>query len=100
MAVTVVAKLKVQSGSEAQFTAAADKMIAHVKANEPGTLQYILHRAGSDPSTFMFYEIYADPAAMAAHSGSTAMAEFFGAVGGLMDGRPDIAIYEEVAGKK
>ena len=48
----------------------------------------------------MVYENYADAAAMATHSGSEAMQSFFGAVGGLLDGRPDIGVYEEVAGKK
>ncbi len=100
MGITVVAKLKVQAGSEEQFTTAAAKMIEYVKANEPGTLQYILHRADGDASTFMFYEVYTDKDAMKAHSGSPAMMELFGAIGGLLDGAPEIAKYDEIAGKK
>lgn len=100
MAVSVVATLKVKEGTEDQFIAAAEKMITHVKANEPGTLTYLLHRSTQDPTTFVFYEVYTDPAAMGAHSGSTAMAELFGAIGGLLDGRPSITVLQEVAGKK
>ena len=96
---TVIAKLKVKSGSETTFMQAADKMIAHVKANEAGTRTYLLNRAADDPTEFVFYEIYTDQAAFAAHSGSDAMQQFFGAVGGLLDGRPEIKMYELLGGK-
>jgi quinol monooxygenase YgiN len=98
--VTVIAKLKVKSGSEATFTQAAEKMIAHVKAHEPGTTTYLLNRAADEPTEFVFYEIYTDQGAFAAHSGSDAMQQFFGAVGGLLDGRPEIRMYEELGGKR
>ena len=100
MAMTVVAKLKVQQGKEGAFQAEAEKMIAHVKANEPGTEKYILYRSTADPTEFLVYEIYADPAAFASHGNSPAMQQFFGAVGGLMAGRPEILMYEELGGKK
>jgi quinol monooxygenase YgiN len=97
---TVIAKLKVRPGSEATFEQQAQKMIAHVKANEPGTLIYTLNRSTSDPTTFVFYEIYTDQAAFAAHGGSEPMQQFFGAVGTLLDGRPEIHMYEELGGKR
>ena len=97
---TVIAKLKVKSGDEAQFEAAADKMVAHVKANEPGTQQYILHRSAADPTEYLFYEVYADQGAFAAHGASEAMQQFFGSVRNLLAGRAEILMYEEVAGKK
>lgn len=97
---TVIAKLKVKAGNEAAFQQAADKMVAHVKANEPNTLTYLLHRASSDPTEFLFYEVYTDQAALAAHGGSEPMQQFFGAVGGLLDGRPEITLYDELGGKK
>lgn len=97
---TVIATLKVKAGSEAAFQQAAEKMIAHVKANEAGTLMYVLNRSTSDATKFVFYEVYADQAAFAAHGGSEPMQQFFGAVGTLLDGRPEIHIYEELGGKK
>jgi len=97
---TVIATLKVKSGSEAMFRQAADKMLAYVKANEPGTLTYLLNRSTSDPTQFVFYEVYADEAAFAAHGGSEPMQQFFGAVGTLLDGRPEIRMYAELGGKK
>ena len=97
---TVIATLKVKAGSEATFRQAAEKMIAHVKANEPGTLTYLLNRSTSDPTKFVFYEVYQDQAAFTAHGGSEPMQQFFGAVGTLLDGRPEIHMYEELSGKK
>ncbi len=98
--VTVIAKLKVKSGLEATFLPAAEKMIAHVKAHESGTTTYLLNRATDDPTEFVFYEIYVDQGALAAHSASEAMQQFFGTVGGLLDGRPEIKMYEELGGKR
>ncbi|MFI5367124.1 MAG: putative quinol monooxygenase [Candidatus Binatia bacterium] len=97
---TVIAKLTVKSGSEVAFLQAAEKMIAHVKANEPGTLLYTLNRSTTHPGEFVFYEIYADQAAFATHGGSAPMQEFFGAVGTLLDGRPAITMYDEIGGKR
>ena len=67
-------------------------MIAHVTANEPGALTYILHRSTADPNEFLFYEVYADQAALAVHGSSEAMQQFFAAIGGLLDGRPEITL--------
>jgi quinol monooxygenase YgiN len=98
--ITVIATLKVQAGQEAKFQQEAEKMLAHVKANEPGTLTYVLHRSNADPTEFMFFEAYKDQEALATHGASEPMRHFFGAVGGLVDGRPEIKMYTELGGKK
>lgn len=98
--VTVIAKLKVKAGSDAAFRQAADKMIAHVKAHEPGALTYVLYRSTADPNEFVFYEVYSDQAALAVHGSSEPMMQFFGAVGGLLDGRPEVTLYDEIDGKR
>jgi quinol monooxygenase YgiN len=98
--ITVIARLKAKAGSDAAFRQAADKMIAHVTTNEPQTLTYILHRSTADPNEFVFYERYGDQAALAEHGSSEAMQQFFAAVGGLLDGRPEITLYEELGGKQ
>jgi quinol monooxygenase YgiN len=98
--VTVIAKLKVQDGKGAAFEAAARELIAYVEANEPGTRTYLLHRSTADPTEYLYYEVYADKAALAAHGASEAMQRFFGTVGGLAAGRPEITMYEEIAGKR
>jgi quinol monooxygenase YgiN len=37
---------------------------------EPGCLQYVVHRSTSTPDTFVLYEQYVDDAAIAAHRSS------------------------------
>lgn len=91
---TVVATLKVKEGSAAEFEKACQAMIKHVEANEPGTKTYLLHRSMGDATEYLFYEVYEDQAALDAHSKSEAMMAFFGAVGGLLAGRPEIKLYQ------
>jgi quinol monooxygenase YgiN len=97
---TVIATIKVKADKAPTFEEEARKMIGHVQANEPGTRTYICHRSTADPTVYVFYEVYADQAAFAAHGASAAMAAFFGAMKGVVDGRPEIAMYEEIAGKR
>ena len=98
--ITVVATLKVQPGKEDAFRQEAEKMIAHVKSGEPGTLTYILHQSNSDPTEFLFFETYKDQESLTAHGASEPMRHFFGAVGGLVAGRPEIKMYQELGGKR
>ena len=98
--VTVIAKIRVVPGKEAEFEQAARDMIAHVRANEPGTRTYVLHRAAGNPAEFLFYERYDDEAAFAAHGGSDAIRRFFGVTGSMAEGRPEITLYQEVDGKQ
>lgn len=97
--IVVIAKLKVQEGKEDQFTAAGRKMVAHVKANEPGTLTYTLNQSTADRTDFVFYEVYRDQEAFAAHAGSDTMKDFGRSLGGVVAGRPEITMYDEVDGK-
>jgi len=96
---TVIAKIKVKADKAETFEAEAKKMIAHVKANEPGTLTYTLHRSTADATTYVFYEVYQDQAAFAQHGGSPAMQAFFGAMNGVVDGRPELEMYEAIASR-
>jgi len=98
--VHVVARVKVQSGMEGAFQAAADKMVAHVTDHEPDTPFYVCLQSKADPTVFAFYEEYASDAALATHGGSAAMKEFFGTVGGMLDGAPSIETFTQTAGKR
>lgn len=98
MAITVIAKLKAKAGSEKALEEAFRSMITKVRG-EPGCAAYVLHRAVKDPTTFMFYEIYQDQAAFDAHGKTPHMAEMGGKIGGLLDGRPQIDVLEELARK-
>jgi quinol monooxygenase YgiN len=97
--ITVVAKLKVQAGKEEVAEREFRDMIQYVRANEPGTLQYVMYRSRSDRAQFVVYEVYKDQAALDAHSTSPRMMALFGALGGVLDGQPSIEMLEEVDGK-
>jgi quinol monooxygenase YgiN len=96
MPITLIAKLKSKAGSEAQVEAAFRDMIPKVRANEPGTMAYVLHKGTQDPTTFVFYEVYQDQAALDAHGKTPHMAEMGGRLRGLLDGRPQIDVLTEL----
>jgi quinol monooxygenase YgiN len=96
--VTVVARVKVRSGSEQAAEAAFRRHIDHVRREEPQTLVYVMHRSRKDPTTFLFYERYADAAAFDRHGKSAAMQGLFRELTPLLDGAPAIELYDEVDG--
>ena len=100
MSLTIIATLTVQPGKEAAFEEAVRPLVAHVKTSEPGTLTYVLHRAAGKPGKFMFYEVYKDREALAAHVASPPMQHFTGAVGSCLVGQPDIEMYDALDGKR
>ncbi len=51
---TVIARLKVKADRAAAFEDEVRKMVAHVDANEPGTLVYAFHRSPADPAVHVF----------------------------------------------
>ncbi len=97
--ITILAKLQALPGKEREVEQAFMTMIAAVKANELGpVVTYSLHRLDSDPTTFLFYEQYADDAALAAHGKSEHMAALNAALRGNLAGRPVIERYTKLAG--
>jgi quinol monooxygenase YgiN len=96
----VVAKIKVKAGSEAQAESAFRKQIDFVIREEPSTLEYRMHRGRKDATTFLFFETYADAAAFDRHGKSSAMQELFRTLTPILDGAPQIELYEELGGKR
>ena len=97
--ITMLAKLQALPGKEGEVEAAFKTMVAAVKANEIGpVVAYSLHRLDTDPATFLFYEQYADDAALAAHGKSEHMAALNAALRGNLAGRPVIERYTKIAG--
>jgi len=92
----VVAKLKAKSGEEANVEESLRGMVEKV-AQEPGTLMYTLHRSRKDPGVFLFYEKYEDGAALKAHSSTPYFKELFAALQSVLDGAPEIEMYDELA---
>jgi quinol monooxygenase YgiN len=75
-------------------------MAEYVRANEPGTLRYMMHPGIGDASPLLIYKQYADQAAVDAHGTSARIQQLFGTLGPLLDGQPSIEMFTEVGGKK
>jgi len=96
--ITIVATLKAQPGKEEELKAALSEMVGQVKEKEAGKVtSYTLHTKDDDPSTFLFYEQYRDAEAFAAHGATDHMKALGAKLGGVLDGRPEIGRYTQIA---
>ena len=60
----------------AEFDGLTAEAVAQIMANEPGTLVYATHAVEGEPHARVFYEVYADQAAFAAHNDAGYIKEF------------------------
>lgn len=80
--ITQTASFRIDGAREADAIAALTELAKAVEEKEPGVLAYIPHKMASDPTMVMFFEVYADDAAMQAHGQQPHLAklrEHFGA---------------------
>ena len=99
--ITIVAKLTAAEGKADQLKAAMLEMISNVKQHEAGkALAYSLHTSDTEPNTFLFYEQYADAAAVEAHGKTDHMRAFGLAIrdGALTASRPVVERYTQIGG--
>lgn len=75
-ALTVIAKIRAAKGKGDALAALLTEQAAAVRAAEPGCLLYRPHRSTRDPDVFVFYEMYADDAALEAHRKAPHLAAF------------------------
>jgi len=91
---SVIATLKVKEDKIEEAKTALKQLATETLASEPGTLVYTVHQRKDSPSTFVFYEKYADDEAFKTH-GTNLRAK--GAVfAGILAGPPDIVVVDEV----
>ena len=91
-------KLTSQPGRRADMIAALEKMLPTV-ADEEGTLIYSINTDDTDEDVVWMFELYTGAEAVAAHSGSAAMATLFGDLGGLLGDGPLLVATTPVSGK-
>lgn len=89
MTVKVIAFVSVKEGQEAAFEEAARRCVAASRA-EPGVQHYDLWREAEGERRYVFNELYADQAAVAAHMASDHFKAFGLAARDLASGRPVI----------
>ena len=94
----LIAKIPLKPGCRDDFVTAFTPMIEQVNS-EAGTEIYILHFDAGDENLVWVYELYTDQDAFAAHSGSDAMQQLFGALGDLLGGAPEMITVTPVVGK-
>lgn len=94
----VLAKLPIKEGEKDTFLTAFAAMQAQVE-QEPGTEIYILNWDQKQPNVAYIYELYRDGDALASHGASDAMKALMGALGGVLDGAPELIMLDPHSGK-
>jgi quinol monooxygenase YgiN len=73
--IIVTARITCKEGADAELTAAAAEVIGATLA-EPGCLTYTLLKNLAEPSAYVFYEEWADYAALREHFGAEHLKKF------------------------
>lgn len=97
--IILVATMKAKKDKDAELEAALKSVIPLV-GQEQGTMQYVLHRSQEDSSKFLFYEKYADKEAFDFHGSTPYLRELFRKISNLLEEKPLIDLYEEIASAK
>jgi quinol monooxygenase YgiN len=98
--VTVVAKIRAAAGKGDALAALLTEQVDVVRKAEPGCVGYRLHRSTKDPELFLFYETFADDAALDTHRAAPHLAAFRERREreGLIAGPAEVEIYRPIAG--
>ncbi|OGN92919.1 MAG: hypothetical protein A2Z75_07380 [Chloroflexi bacterium RBG_13_50_10] len=93
--IVVAAKLKAVEGKgdelEKEFRKLAPKVL-----KDPGAIIYVVHRKVDAPNEFLVYEKYESGEALKFHGSTEHFREFSKAIATLLDGRPEVGIYNEL----
>jgi quinol monooxygenase YgiN len=74
--IVILARFLIRDGKESKALEAVHTMAERVRDAEPGCLVYLCHRSSAKPSEIVWYEVYEDDTALAAHSRSEHMQAF------------------------
>jgi quinol monooxygenase YgiN len=96
LVIAVTATLKAKAGKEQDLARAVQALAQKVRANEPDCKLYQLARSKSDPGLFVLLERYTDDAALARHSNTDYFKAGIGEMMALVDGRPEIRLFDEL----
>ena len=96
--ITVTATLALNPDNAEAAIAGLKEMTAMVEAEEPGVLAYICNRGVEDRNEIMFFEIYENQAAAAAHGQTKHMAKFRESAADFFVGNMKISRYEQIGG--
>jgi len=92
----LIAKLKIQEGRMDEALDLFKGLVADVRT-EAGTLSYTVNKDTAAPNVIVVVERYKDADALTAHSSTPHFAAFSKRIAGLLDGKMEMSILEEVA---
>ncbi|OGN91894.1 MAG: hypothetical protein A2Z75_06480 [Chloroflexi bacterium RBG_13_50_10] len=93
--IVVAAKLKTVEGKGDELEKEFRKLVPKV-LKDPGAISYIVHRKADAPNEFLVYEKYESMEALKLHGSTEHFKEFSKAIASLLDGRPEVGIYNEL----
>jgi len=94
--IVCVAKIKAKAGEEAKVEKALKDILPKVRQEE-GTLEYLLNKSQTDPSTFVVLEKYKDMDAFMIHGSTPYLAEMFAIITPLLDGDLSVELLDNIA---
>jgi quinol monooxygenase YgiN len=94
--IVVAAKIKAVEDKGDELEKEFRKLIPKV-LKDPGAVTYAVHRKADAPNEFLVYEKYESGEALKFHGSTEHFKEFSKAIGPLLDGRAEVAIYNELA---
>jgi quinol monooxygenase YgiN len=90
---TVIARVKAKPGKEGELEQALRAAVAPTH-EEPGCLRYALHHSTEDSATFLLVERWASMAALEQHRKTPHLKVLFGKLQELLEGSPQVGLYE------
>ena len=98
MAVGLLATITIQEGKNEEFEEAFLDLTELVRANEPGTVLYALHRSPTNPQGYMVMEQFDSPEALDAHGKTDYFREANKRLADMVAAAPEIEILDAVEG--
>ena len=86
----LIVRFELLDGHEEAFDALTAETLTAIRAAEPGTLSYIVHTEPSSPAIRVFYELYRDEAAFAAHEEAAHVRRFLSERGQHLRREPEV----------
>ena len=94
--IVVAATLKAVEGKADELEQEFRRLVPKV-LKDPGAISYVVHRGVDDPTKFFVYEKYESRDAITHHTSTEHFKEFSKATASLLDGRPEVGFYSELA---
>jgi len=94
--IVVAAMINAVKGKGDELEREFQKLVPKV-LNDPGAIVYVVHRSVDNPSKFFVYEKYESNEALKHHTSTPHFQEFSRAIASMLDGRPEVGLYREIA---